>query len=284
LALELVLLGAQAETDPSQPLSGPDHAAALEFLRGDTGWFRVDSQGAARHLWSPEALQVQGFETLQGSGNPLSLWPFEQFYWAQHTRDAPGYQLLGAKFIVAPKGALPGGEGIWPVFLDDPLVDIHLNTLSLPRAWLVYQTQPVEDYGEARRLIQDPAFQPGVVATVENGPLLDGQGSGQIEVAHYGPNEARFVVHTDAPALLVLSDVFYPGWQGYLDGDETTIYRTDATFRGVLVPPGTHQVHMRFFPRSFQAGLALAALGLGLLAWNLDLKALAAAFPRRRPR
>ncbi|MCP4531615.1 MAG: YfhO family protein, partial [Delftia sp.] len=140
---ELVALGALAETDPSAPLSGPKHAEALAFLRADTGWFRVDSQGAARHLWSPEVLQAQGFETLQGSGNPLSLWPFEQFYWAQPTKDAPGYRLLGAKYIVVPKDALPGGEGIWPVFGDDPLVDIHLNTLALPRAWLVYRTQPV---------------------------------------------------------------------------------------------------------------------------------------------
>ncbi|MEE8385986.1 MAG: YfhO family protein, partial [Dehalococcoidia bacterium] len=119
---------------------------------------------------------------------------------------------------------------------------------------------------DVRRRIQDHAFEPGVIATVENGPLLDGQGSGQNEDTHYGPNEVRFVVHTDAPALLVLSDVFYPGWQGYLDGDETTIYRTDAAFRGVLVPPGDHQVRMRFFPRSFQAGLVLAVLGLCLLA------------------
>jgi hypothetical protein len=243
-------------------LSGPDHAEALAFLQSDSGWFRVDSQGSARHLWSPETLQAQGFETLQGSGNPLSLWPFEQFYWTQPTKDAPGYRILGAKYIVMPKGALPSGEGIWPVFTKDPLVDVHLNTLALPRAWLVYHTQPVANYGEARRYIQDPDFRPEALAVVENGPRLEGQGSGRIEVAGYGPNEVHLIVHTDAPALLVLSDVFYPGWQGYLDGEEATIYRTDATFRGMVVPVGSHELRMCFWPRSFQVGLGLAAIAL----------------------
>lgn len=262
---ELVALGALAETDPSPPLAGPDHAEALAFLHGDTGWFRVDSQGAARHLWSPEALQVQGFETLQGSGNPLSLWPFEQFYWTQPTKDAPGYRLFGAKYIVVPKGALPGGEGIWPVFADDPLVDLHLNTLALPRAWLVYHTQPVTNYEQAWQYTQSPDFRPEAIATVENGPRLEGQGSGQIEVLRYSPNEVRLIVRTDTPALLVLSDMFYPGWQGYLDGAQAPIYRTDATFRGMVVPAGSHEVRMRFWPSSFQRGLGLEVVGLFVL-------------------
>ncbi len=278
LVAELVALGALAEADPSPPLAGADHTAALTFLRGDAGWFRVDAQGRARHLWSPETLQVQGFETLQGSGNPLSLWPFEQFYWTQPSKTAPGYRLLGAKYIIMPKGDLPAGEGIWPVFTDDPLIDVHLNTGALPRAWLVYRAEPVADYEAAWRWIQSPDFKPETVAVVEDGPRLDGlwregsaerQGSGRVEVVRYSPNEVRLAVHTDAPALLVLSDVYYPGWQGYVDDKRVPIYRTDGTFRGVVVPAGSHQVRMRFWPRSLQWGLGLAVTGLALLSLSL---------------
>lgn len=267
LVIELIALSALAETDPSPPLSesAQDHPSALAFLRSDPGWFRVDSQGEARHIWSPETLQIQGFETLQGSGNPLSLWPFEQFYWAQPTKDAPGYALLGAKYIIMPKDDLPPGQDIWPVFTDDPLIDVHLNTRALPRAWLVYRTEPVKDYGEARRYIQTPGFHPELVATVEDGPRLDDQGTGGIEVLYYDPNHMGFVIHTDAPALMVLSDVFYPGWKGYVDGAQVPIYRANATFRGMIVPAGDHEVHMVFQPRSFSIGLALAVLGLFVL-------------------
>ncbi len=275
LVAELIALGSLAETDPSPPqaasAASSEHAAALAFIRSDPGWFRVDSHGKARHLWSPETLQVQGFETLQGSGNPLSLWPFEQFYWTQPTKDAPGYRLLGAKYIIMPKGDLPPGEGIWPVFTEDPLIDVHLNTLALPRAWLVYRTEPVTDYEDAWRRIQNPAFRPEQIAVVENGPRLEGQGSGRIEVVRYRPNQVCLIVHTDAPALLVLSDVYYPGWQGYVDGAKVPVYRTDATFRGIVVSAGSHEVQMRFMPRSFLIGLGLAAAGLLLLVAAMAL-------------
>jgi uncharacterized membrane protein YfhO len=148
------------------------------------------------------------------------------------------------------------------VFIEDPLVDVHLNTLALPRAWLVYRTEPVIDYEDAWRRIQNPDFRPEQVAVVENGPRLARQGSGQIEVVGYGPNQVRLVVHTDTPALLVLSDVFYPGWQAYVSDAKVPIYRTDATFRGMLVPAGSHEVEMRFRPRSFISGLGLASVGL----------------------
>jgi hypothetical protein len=266
---ELVALGALAESDPATPLAasaaGSEHAAALAFLRGDTGWFRVDSHGAARHLWSPETLQVQGFETLQGSGNPLSLWPFEQFYWTQPNKSAPGYRLLGAKYIIMPKGDPAPGENIWPVFTEDPAVDVLLNTPALPRAWLVYRTEPVDSYGAAWEKIQDPDFRPEQVATIEYGPRLEGTGSGRIEIVRYSPNQVRLIVHTDMAALLVLSDVYYPGWRGTIDGEATPIYRADATFRGVVVPAGSHEVRMDFAPRSFRIGLGLAAGGLLIL-------------------
>jgi len=266
---ELVALGALVEIDASPPLaassSASGHNAILDFLRGDPGWFRVDAQDQARHLLSPETLQIHGMETLQGSGNPLSLWPFEQFYWTQPTKAAPGYRLLGAKYILLPKGNPPPGEGIWPVFTDDPQIDVHLHTGALPRAWLVYRTEPVADYAAAWRRVMEPDFAPEQVAVVENGPRLEGQGSGRIEVICYSPNEVRLVVHTDAPALLVLSDVYYPGWRADVDGGRVPLYRTDATFRGVVVPPGNHTVRMRFWPRSLQVGLGLAAAGLLVL-------------------
>ncbi len=266
---ELVATGSLVEADPSPPLAGPDHGGALAFLQSDPGWFRVDTDPTARHLWSPEVLQVQGFETLQGSGDPLALYPLEQFYWSLPSKTSAGYRLLGIKYIIVAKGEPPGGEGIWPVFIEDEVVDVHLNTLALPRVWLVYRTEPAEDFGEAFRRVLSPDFRPEEVAVVEGGPRLEGEGNGTIEVGRYSPNEVVFVVHTDAPALLVLSDVYYPGWRAEVDREPVPIYRTDATFRGVLIPPGDHRVRMRFFPRSLQVGLALAAGAAVLLALNI---------------
>ena len=94
---------------------------------------------------------------------------------------------------------------------------------------------------------------------------MDESGNGTIEVIRYDPNEVSFGVHTDKPAMLVLSDLFYPGWQGYLDGAKAPIYRADATFRGMMIPPGSHAVQMRFRPRSLQIGIGLSIIGLILV-------------------
>lgn len=263
---ELVAVGALTETEHGAPFADPGHEAALSFLKSDPGWFRVDTDLSARETWSPELMQVQGFETVQGSGNPMALYPFGQFYWAQPSKVSAGYRLLGIKYIVVSKGKPPGGEGIWPVF-EDETVDIHLNTLALPRVWLVYRTESVADFETAFRRVQSADFRPEEVAVVENGPKLDGEGRGRIDVVRYSPNKVILSVHTDAPALLVLSDVYYPGWYARVDGQSVPIFRTNVTFRGVVVPPGEHLVSMHFLPRTFQMGAALAAIAIALLCF-----------------
>ncbi len=273
LLAELVATGALVETEPS-PKPDTSHTAALAFLHADPGWFRVDVDPAVRGLWPHVFLQMEGFEVPQGMGNAMDLRSFNILRWRIPSATHPAYRMLGVKYIIVPKGAPPGGEGIWPVFVDDPTVDIHLNTLALPRAWLVYRTEVVETYGQALERVLDENFRPEEVAVVQNGPQLDGTGQGRIEVGYYGPNDAVFFVETDTPALLVLSDTFYPGWQAAVDGRRVPIYQTNAAFRGVLVPPGRHRVEMHFRPRSLIVGLGMAvAGGLGCLTiWLMRRK------------
>lgn len=261
LMAELVASGAMVEVEPS-PQPDTTHTAALAFLRADSGWFRVDVDTNAWGLWPPVFLQMAGFEVPLSTGNAMDLREFNFLFWSIPQRTHPVYRMLGIKYVIVPKGAPPGGHGIWPVFVDDPTTDVHLNTLALPRVWLVYRTEVVKNYGEALERITSPDFRPEEVAIVENGPRLEGTGSGRIEVGWYGPNNLILTVHTDQPALLVLSDTFYPGWEGSVDGKRVPIYRTNAVFRGIVVPPGTHRVEMRFWPQSLRIGLGLAGMAI----------------------
>ncbi len=256
---EHLMLSSTAEIEGRSPLEGFVHPQALAFLRSDPGWFRVDVDPSAWSLWPPNALQVAGLDTPLGSGNPMNLRAFPSLYWMIPNRTAPAYRMLGVKYIVVPKGHPPGGEGIWPVFVEDPRVDVHLHTGALPRVWLVYRTEVVGVQAEALPRVLAPDFAPEQVAVVENGPLLHGEGKGRIELLRIEPNRLELHVETDAPALLVLSEVFYPGWQAVLDGRPVPIHRTNFTFRGVLIPPGSHRLVMWFRPASLLLGLAIAA-------------------------
>ncbi len=262
LLAELTVTSAFVDTEPAPNRAADPHAASTTFLKADTGWFRVDVDASARGLWSPSAVQAAGFESPQGSGNPMELAAFSQLYWAVPFKGSPAYQLFGCKYIIVAKDEPPGGEGIWPVFTEDPLIDIHLNTNALTRLWLIYNTVRVNDIEQAHALILAEDYDPNFLATIENGPEFNNDGHGVLEVIQYSPNKIKIGVQSSSQALLVLSDMFYPGWQAYIDKTPAIIYRTNGIFRGVLLPEGQHIVTMQFFPKSLQQGLGFFIISI----------------------
>jgi uncharacterized membrane protein YfhO len=78
-------------------------------------------------------------------------------------------------------------------------------------------------------------------------------------------------VATEQPALLVVSEIYYPaGWVARIDGGETPIYPVNTILRGVMVPPGRHTVTLDFEPADLRLGrwisrLALLAVILGFI-------------------
>jgi uncharacterized membrane protein YfhO len=64
-----------------------------------------------------------------------------------------------------------------------------------------------------------------------------------------------FDTRANRPALLVLADNMYEGWEATIDGEAAPIHLTNHTFRGVVVPAGDHQVEFVFSPRDLYLGL-----------------------------
>ena len=81
------------------------------------------------------------------------------------------------------------------------------------------------------------------------------------------PNEVIVQVNSETPGWIVLSDVWYLGWYGRLDGDRVPIYRANYLFRAIEIPPGFHEIAFVYRPVCFYVGAALSALtwiGLGI--------------------
>ncbi len=81
----------------------------------------------------------------------------------------------------------------------------------------------------------------------------------------YEPN--RIVVETDAPsdALLVLSEIFYPGWEAAVDGGARPVVLTNYLLRAVHVPAGRHRVEMRYRAPAARNGAIISALSLAAI-------------------
>jgi hypothetical protein len=85
-------------------------------------------------------------------------------------------------------------------------------------------------------------------------------------LAEESPERLVAEVTASYGGLLVLTDVFYPGWIAEEDGHRLPILRADGFFRAVALPAGTHRVVFRYRPISVAIGGALSALAALVLA------------------
>ena len=94
---------------------------------------------------------------------------------------------------------------------------------------------------------------------VNSGTLAD---ETAVAITSYEPERVALQVTSQAKALLILTDAYYPGWEASIDGQALLIYQTDVLFRAIIVPAGQHEVVFSFESQSFANGRTLSLLGL----------------------
>jgi uncharacterized membrane protein YfhO len=82
----------------------------------------------------------------------------------------------------------------------------------------------------------------------------------------------RYRTSTSAPGMLVTSEVAYPAWKAYVDGEPVEIATAFGLLRAVEIPAGAHEVEFRFESPNEVWGMALTIFALlaagALLAWS----------------
>jgi hypothetical protein len=172
---------------------------------------------------------------------------------------------------------------------DDP--DTHYtlfrNLRARPRAWCasdVIPASPAEAVRSIRegRLADGREFDPSRFALVEPGspgPWDTGSAGAVGKVVVDPTREYRYLVSSEPPCLLVLSEVYYPWWRVAIDDRPADLIRVNHTMLGVAVRPGSHVVQLSFEPVSVWIGGAMT--GAALLLWGLLVMPVRIAF--RRP-
>ena len=87
------------------------------------------------------------------------------------------------------------------------------------------------------------------------------------QIINRTPN--RVEVSAAGPGILVLSEIFYPGWSVKVNGVEEDLLVQDEVLMGVKLGPGTQQIEFEFRPSSIYIGLLLFGVGLAMLAWYI---------------
>ena len=87
-----------------------------------------------------------------------------------------------------------------------------------------------------------------------------------VKLVAYEPNDLKYEVSSEKGGVVVFSEIYYPGWQAYIDGVEASHGRADYILRAMNVPAGKHTVEFKFDPKSLHTTETIAFVALGLLA------------------
>ena len=92
-----------------------------------------------------------------------------------------------------------------------------------------------------------------------------------VTMKSYDANRLTYEVNSPKGGVVVFAEVYYPGWQAFIDGEEVAVGRADYILRALQVPAGRHELVMTFDPVSLHttetiAYIALALLLLGIVA------------------
>jgi hypothetical protein len=176
----------------------------------------------------------------------------------QANRDVqPDLRLLGLLNVEYLAAAFPMN---WPGLTFVAEVNgthVYRNEYLLPRAWVI---QPYEEAGG------DWAGQ--LAALADQSAQAVATGDYVARVTHYEPDRIELVVQSPKNSVLVLSEIWYPGWQAMVDGEARPVERKAGILRSVSLTEGTHQVVLVYSPASVRWGTRLSLIGLvSMVIW-----------------
>ncbi|MEJ2724431.1 MAG: YfhO family protein [Deltaproteobacteria bacterium] len=87
-------------------------------------------------------------------------------------------------------------------------------------------------------------------------------GATSCKILRYTNEEIVIRVSTERDGYLVLSEVYYPGWQAAVNGKEVEVLCGNYIFRAIPVEAGDHEVHLSFVSWSVRIGVLLSLVGL----------------------
>ena len=266
-----------------------ENPGAVQFLQGDESLFRILPLPSFRVLEEPGyhlhgVWSITGFHDLTVGRYDRMLKEFEPLVHRFLRAGAPSVEfqsllnLLNGKYLAVPK---PLELEAYPLRFEGTRFRLYENPHALPWFYLTPKAEVLES-GEAvlARLLSGRADPLGV-ALLERAPAvrLDGAGDragDRVERLAYDPADGLIRVRTQSAGarVLVVSENYQSNWSVWVDGEEAEMMRVNYVWKGVALPPGEHEVEMRYFSPVLAwargAGVVglVVVLGVGVVAWR----------------
>ena len=249
---------------------------AIRFVRQDASLYRVSGTGMTLYPNSGMMFglsDVRGYETVV-SQRYADLYDHINgtarftFHFLLIDPQSPLLDLLNVKYMFADRSL----DGRWELVYDNGTpVRVYRNPNVLPRAFMVYRAEVVENAAQSLARITDGTFDFRRTVVLEEPPVgwIEAPAeddTSAVLITDYLPNRVSIQVETAENGLLVLTDTFAPGWKAKIDGQKTKIYVANHAFRAVVVPAGTHHIEFVYQPLSFWGGAAISLITWGAMS------------------
>lgn len=185
---------------------------------------------------------------------------------------SPLLQLLNVRYVVIPLETpdTPDYQYLttaYPEVFRNGSVRVLEMTDPLPRAWTVHEIEQVTA-DQVLPLLASGSIDPRVTAVVgESIPgvaPLGASAGDQVAITSYEADSIKLSANMASDGLLMLSEIYDPGWKATVDGHSAPIYQADGAFRAISVPAGEHTITLEYKPRSLEYGAVFSALSLGI--------------------
>ena len=293
LAAALVVLDLALYAAPFNPTTDPQlysrEPDVVAFLHRDTTLFRkatfltynAPENRAAQETLAVSWGMVYGIADINGF-NSLQPRRYTDYLFGPDVGDvsygylvneqllqpeSPVLSALNVKYLLVPSGVQPRLGGTFRQVYANDEVRVYENAQVYPRAYFVDTVRGETDARAVLRAVTAAGFDGRRLALVESPqppalPPTTADAPASATITSYAADRIDLATTTSAPRILVLSEMYFPGWHAYVDGAETPIYRTNYLFRGIAVPAGQHAVSFVYRPAPAALGAALSALAL----------------------
>jgi hypothetical protein len=166
------------------------------------------------------------------------------------------------------RAALADFLGVCQVTDDDQPLDWKARRTWMPLVTAGQKPVFLEASESLARLLAadfDPRHEVCLPAEAKAQVQVTNRTAAQVLSSQFAAHRLTFNVTASETSLVVLAQCFYPTWRAYVDGVPVRLWRANHAFQALQVPPGRHQVTLRYEDRAFQIGAAISSLAL--LGW-----------------
>lgn len=252
--VEFVNMGSQKDLSRNTGMTEPEIATYLKTYTLDT--------------YNPLYLQRSGAVLNALQGKELNVFPENKYIvGAMDPSTKRAYDFLGVRYFVTDKGENPAvkfynssvHQDKFTKVYEDEEHDVYENLDARKRFGLIYKTEVASD-SKALSLLSNNNVADNLVLLDKELPMRLSGGTGSAQLISSDLNSQVFAVKTNAPALLYVSDTYYPGWKAVVNDNDSEVLRANYNFRAVQVPAGESRVAFSYTPTNFMAGVFLSIL------------------------